>query len=1742
MAFRRLCSALALLVTFGWPIAAGASRPVTPGVPPVSILFLSATAPSPSLAPGETAQLVVLGRFSDGTQRDVTAEANTHYVAATEGLVTIGAAGLVQGVARGVAAIKITYEQGEDRVLETTLSLLVHAPGDRDGDGLPDDAEILHGLNPDFAGDAAADLDQDGLSNAREIALGTDLRKVDTDGDLAPDGLEVALGTDPLVPQGTPGGGPSPPLNATCTVSALNRSARVRGDGSWVLPNVPANASRIRVRATCVDGATTRAGQSAFFVVPVNGVIRAQEIRFDAPAPVPTTLALSAPTTSLTTPGVTAQLTAVASLPDASTQDVTAAGTGTGYTSSNPQIATVSADGLVTARVSGIALISALHDGALAVLRFQVVLSGDSDGDGLPDDFELANGLDPNNPLDVLDDQDGDGLITVDEFQRGLDPFNPDTDGDRLRDGEEVDRFRTNPLLRDTDGDEVSDGLEVFAGSDPLDPESINLGPILTSLTAEPGALNLVFNTVVGEASQRLTVKGLLIDGSTIDLRRQSRGSSYSSSDLAVASFGTEDGRVFAGQNGTATVTVSNSGKSAPVQVAVSSFSPTALSFLRIPGFANGVDVTGNYVFVAAGQAGLQVVDASDLRNPRIVGSFDTPGNANDVKVRAGVAYIADGISGLVILDVSDPTHPTLAGRADTPGNATDLAVAGDLVYVADGGAGLQVIDAGNRFAPVRLGGLDTPGNARGVDVRGNLAVVADGSAGVHTIDVSDPAHPVRLGTVQTRAWYSAAASVAIRGRFAYVPDADGFTLGGLRVLDLSDPATPVVAGSSSNSFSLNGVALDANLALTSDVYFVNSAPIFEISGVQPAFTAAVDFSRSPSFRDDNGNDLAVQDGVVYLVGARGQISDNGVVGDTGLHVGRYRTPVEIEDAPPEVTLLSPVAGATVRDRGTLVLQAAATDDREVDSVQFSVDGVPVHEDFKAPYTTTFRVPAGVASLTVSAAAKDLAGNRSSVASAVVTVIPDNKPKVEFLAPLAGRRFVEASRIELAVGASDDVQLSTVEILIDGVSQRVFTRPPYRVLYDIPLGATQVDAIAIATDSAGQTATAALSLGVDDDPPPLVSILAPSSAETLTEGSRLNVEVGATDDVGIETLVLALNGGPPLEDFTAPYEYSIVVPSGSPTLRLTAVATDSLGQSSSAELVLAVVPDPLTTAAGRVVDTQGFGLPGVTVRCLGRTTTSGADGVFSLPGLPTLPGRVACTATGSDPSGAAVSGGSAVVPPTAGGITEVGEIRVVGQLLYFGSGNGPSASEGRLYILDAASERLIPWSLPFAPAGLSGLAFDGEGRLYAATEPSFGGGVGDLTTTKTRPRRRPAKVGAPPPPPGASNLLHLDPDTGAVLKSFGPFVSIDFETEVGLQDLTFNPADGQLYALQSGFSGGVGLAAGTKATSAGTLYRLNLETLEATTITRDLPFEATGLAAGPDGILYTLTPGSEGNELIGVDPATGTVVSQQFINGSIGASFGNEVGGMVARPGTGSFLLTSPSDGAELYELDPVSAQITDFSSPSGALDGQALGLAFRSLTAATPITTTIAGAVEDADGNPIEGADVVALGGSTLTGADGRFALPDVVVRTGAVRAAVTSGEDFALSPSVPPVAGVTELGTIVLGAPACVVGTLEQFGCLFQPVTEVFDLFLQDDLGGETPAGQITPDGDGRFCVLLRRRRQYVLRRQDLACTCGGTSTCEGFIALTSPGANGACGDPDAQCEDLGGVFLSCDLFCGS
>ncbi len=94
----------------------------------------------------------------------------------------------------------------------------------------------------------------------------------------------------------------------------------------------------------------------------------------------------------------------------------------------------------------------------------------DFDDDGMTNDWETANGLDPNDASDASTDIDGDGLSNLQEFQNNTDPTLADSDGDGVDDGTEVelglDPNITTDAWSDDDGDRLPLILEKQENTD----------------------------------------------------------------------------------------------------------------------------------------------------------------------------------------------------------------------------------------------------------------------------------------------------------------------------------------------------------------------------------------------------------------------------------------------------------------------------------------------------------------------------------------------------------------------------------------------------------------------------------------------------------------------------------------------------------------------------------------------------------------------------------------------------------------------------------------------------------------------------------------------------------------------------------------------------------------------------------------------------------------------------------------------------------------------------------------------------------------------------------------------------------------------------------------------------------------------------------------------------------------------------------------------------------------------------
>ena len=150
------------------------------------------------------------------------------------------------------------------------------------------------------------------------------------------------------------------------------------------------------------------------------------------------------------------------------------------------------------------------------------------------------------------------------------------------------------------------------------------------------------------------------------------------------------------------------------------------------------------HAYVASGN--LTLVDVTDSQNPETGSRLNTPGFATGIQLLNNTVYLADQQTGLHIINVHNPQQPQRISSQPTFGNATDVVIRGTLAYIADGKGGIQTIDVSTSESPKWLHRYAFGGTVYGLDVvettEGERTLyVANGVGGLRTLEFTNPYH-----------------------------------------------------------------------------------------------------------------------------------------------------------------------------------------------------------------------------------------------------------------------------------------------------------------------------------------------------------------------------------------------------------------------------------------------------------------------------------------------------------------------------------------------------------------------------------------------------------------------------------------------------------------------------------------------------------------------------------------------------------------------------------------------------------------------------------------------------------------------------------------------------------------------------------------------------------------------------------------------------------------------------------------
>jgi len=165
------------------------------------------------------------------------------------------------------------------------------------------------------------------------------------------------------------------------------------------------------------------------------------------------------------------------------------------------------------------------------------------------------------------------------------------------------------------------------------------------------------------------------------------------------------------------------------------------------------VGLSGNIVYVGNSYSNvLQMLNVSDKTNPQLVNylNLTVQGGVKDIIVDSGYMYVAAQEAGVYIVDVNQPSSPQIKYRFDTDGSAVSITKSGIFLFVADTSGGLKVLNISNPLAPFQVSQITGVGNVTSVAVDGNrlgLGVEGPSFWGIRLYDITNQNSPQARGT-----------------------------------------------------------------------------------------------------------------------------------------------------------------------------------------------------------------------------------------------------------------------------------------------------------------------------------------------------------------------------------------------------------------------------------------------------------------------------------------------------------------------------------------------------------------------------------------------------------------------------------------------------------------------------------------------------------------------------------------------------------------------------------------------------------------------------------------------------------------------------------------------------------------------------------------------------------------------------------------------------------------------------------
>lgn len=251
----------------------------------------------------------------------------------------------------------------------------------------------------------------------------------------------------------------------------------------------------------------------------------------------------------------------------------------------------------------------------------------------------------------------------------------------------------------------------------------------------------------------------------------------------------------------------------------ISAVQPRQVAIVNAGVVPLSVKVSGRYMYLDGGSAGLLIYDISDITAPKLISTTALPNVAgiHAMTLQGAYLYVGEATTtaagaGLNIIDVSNPTAPSIVGTFAPQNQVSAISVVGRYAYLGETttNTGLEVVDVSNPASPTSVATLAVGSvltdSVDEFPIAGNYLYFA-GSSNMQVIDISNPAVPSIIGST----FGSGARGMTMSGKYLYVGAAD------LRIYDISGAMLPSANIGSLEALDFKVVG-DANIAKSINV------------------------------------------------------------------------------------------------------------------------------------------------------------------------------------------------------------------------------------------------------------------------------------------------------------------------------------------------------------------------------------------------------------------------------------------------------------------------------------------------------------------------------------------------------------------------------------------------------------------------------------------------------------------------------------------------------------------------------------------------------------------------------------------------------------------------------------------------------------------------------------------------------------------------------------------------------------